>query len=267
MKSESIGWKLPVFIGALLIVALLINIFFYNKGVERREAQAQEQRDFAAAAEAKKTEEARQQTAKEQEAKRIRDESNAMAQAEQAHKNAVDDAIAEHNRLVARYLNSNFPRKPGVATMGIAIESEQGTINPGIADALAQRFTGGDIQLLNSFFKPEFVADKYVNSIFSGDTKIFDQLDLTNWVSGVVIGRQSITYSTNTALDNTITANMRLEVMALPVGAARQSHSWAQSVKGVGFNNSDAREQAEQQLLHQIASDSTMSLTNFSANN
>jgi hypothetical protein len=266
MKSNSTGWKLPLIIGVLVIVALLINIFFHNKAVDRREAETKQQRQAAADADAKKAADKQAEEQKEADAKRVRDEAEAKAKTEEKRKKASDDAIAEHALFLARYLNSGFTRKPGVATVGVAIESEQGTMNAAVADALIQRFNSNDILLLNSFFKPEFVADKYVASVLSGDTGIFDRLELTNRLNGVLIGRQAVTYSTNATLENTITANLRLELMVWPVGFTGQSRSWALSANGVGFNNFDALQQAEDRIIHRIASDSTLSLSNLSTN-
>jgi chemotaxis protein histidine kinase CheA len=275
MKSPSTGWKLPVFIGVLVIVALLINIFFFNKAAAHREATAQEQRQAAAAAEAKQAaeklaqdkkdaEEAQQQAAKAAEAKRNRDEAEAKAQAEEARKKAIEDAAAEHAQFLARYLNPGFTHRPGLATIAVVIESEQGTMNLAVANAVMQRLANGDVQLLNSFFKPEFVADKFVDNIFSGDTSVFDRLNLTNSVDGVLFGRETITYSTNIALENTISADLHLGVIVLPLATAQSGLSWSISATGVGFNNTAARQQAEERLIRQIADDSTMSLSKFS---
>jgi hypothetical protein len=266
MKLQSTGWKLPVLIGILVIVALLMDFFFFTKATARREAKAQEQRQTASAAEAKQAAEKQAQEQKEAEAKRVRDEAEAKTEAEERRKKVAEDGAAEHARFMAHYLNSGFTRKPGVAIIGVAVESETGTMDPSVASALAQRFETGGVQLLNSFFKPEFVADKYVARIFAGETGIFDRLELTNWLSGVLIGHQTITYATNPTLQNTVTASSRLQVMALPVGLTWQSQSWTLSANGVGFSESDARMQAEERLIHRIASDSTMSLSNLTTN-
>jgi hypothetical protein len=260
MKSESRNWKLPVFIAVLVVVALIINIFFFNKGAARRDAKMQELRHEAAVAEAKQSAEELAQEKRNADANRVRDEAQAKAKAEEARKKKAEDAAAEHARFLSRYLNSGFIRKPGMATIGIAIESETGTMNPTIANALAQHLGTGDVQLLNSFFKPEFVADKLVAGIFSGDTEIFNRLELTNSLNGVLIGQQTITYSTNAALENTISAHLRLQVIALPVGLTRESQSWNFAANGIGFRPQEARQAAEDRIVAQIAKSTNMVL-------
>jgi len=271
MKSESTGWRLPAYLGALVIAALIINYLFSSAAKSRQEAKAQEQREAAAAVQArqdaermaqekKDAEEARQQAVKVAEAKRIRDEAEAKARKEEAQKNALEEAATEHARYLGRYLNSGFTRKPGTQVIAVAIKSEQGTENSNVANALTQRFKNGNIQLFNSFFKPEFVTDKFVDSIFSGDTGVFDQLELTNSLNGVLIGRQTVAYSTNAALDNTVTANLRLELMALPVGMTRESQSWNFAANGIGFRPHEARQAAEDRIIDQIAKSTNMVL-------
>ena len=272
MKLESTNWKLPVFIGVLTIAALLINYLFFTSAAARRESKAQEERQAVAvvaaeqgveklALERKEAEERQQRMAKEAEVKRVRDEAEAKAKAEEARKKAAEEAAAVQSRFLARYLNLGFTRQPGVATIGVAVESEAGTMNPTIANALTQRLKTAEVQLLNSFFNPEFVADRFVGNIFSGDTGIFGRLELTNSLNGVLVGRQTVTYSTNAALENTITANLRLEVMALPVAFTRESQSWNFAANGIGFRPHEARQLAEERIIEQISRSTNMILT------
>jgi hypothetical protein len=263
MKPNTISWRPLALIGVLVFGAISINYFFFTRAIARREMQAEQQRQAAEASIAKQAAEKLVEK-KKAEAKAVQEAAtDALARTQATRKKEEEDAVAEHVRLQSRYLNSAVSSKPGDATFAVAIESETGAMNPAVANALAQRFQAAGVQLLNSFFKPEFVADKYVTRIFSGETGIFEQLELTNWLSGVLIGRQTVTYKTNPALENTITATMHFQVMALPIGSTWQSQSWNLSANGAGFNESDARTQAEERIIHQIARDSTMSLSDL----
>lgn len=271
MKTNSIDWKLPAIIGILVTVALLINVFFFKRAAAQREAKAQEQRQAVTVAEAKlaaeksaqekkDAEEAQRQAANAQEAKRVRDEADAKAKLEDEHKKVIEATAAEHSRFLARYLNSGFTRPPGIATIAVAIESERGTMNPAVANALTRQLTNGGLHLLNSYFKPEFVADKFVDSILSGDTGIFARLELTNSLNGVLVGRQTVTYSTNATFDNTVTANLELEVRFVPVVATQENQSWDFSANGIGMRPYEARQLAEQRIIEQIATSTNMVL-------
>jgi hypothetical protein len=43
-----------------------------------------------------------------------------------------------------------------------------------------------------------------------------------------------------------------------------ESQSWTLSAKGTGFNNADARMQAEERIIHQINANTNMALSQFS---
>jgi hypothetical protein len=225
-----------------VIFALLINYAFFTKAAARRDAKAQVQREAAEAESAKVAEERR------------------IHEAETSSNKMIENTAAEHVHFLARYINSGFTRNPGLASIAVAIENEQGPVNQKIAIALTQRLKTDGIQLFNSFFKPEFVADKFVARLLSGETGIIEQLELTNSLDAVLIGRQTVAYSTNAELGNTITANLNLELTTLPVGMTRESQSWHYSSNGIGVRPQEARQLAEDRIIEQIGKDTNMVL-------
>jgi hypothetical protein len=84
---------------------------------------------------------------------------------------------------------------------------------------------------------------------------------LTNSLDAVLIGRQTVAYSTNVELGNTITANLNLELTTLPVGMTRESQSWNYSANGIGVRPQEARQLAEDRIIEQIAKSTNMVLT------
>lgn len=282
MKLESQQWKMSAVMGGLVVVALLINYFFFTRQATLRETKQQEQQEQADALVAKADTE---QLAKEKEEVRLaaatiaaqqaadRKAAEEKAEAERkqsarkikadekaAQEKAAQAVATEHARFLARYLNSGFERQPGVAAVGVAIASEQGTANYDLATALTRRLQTDGVQLLTAFFKPEFVADQRVAEILSGQTAVLTQLELTNSLAGVLVGRQRVEYSTNAALENTVTANLRLELLALPVALPGQNQSWDFMATGVGFRPQEARKLAEERLIEQIARNTNMVL-------
>jgi hypothetical protein len=260
MKSESNNWRMPALVGGLVIIALLINYAFFTKAASRRAAKAQEQREAAEAVSVKVAAEKLLRDEKAAEEKHIREVAEAKVTAEAARKKAIQDAAAEHARFLTRYLNAGFNRKTGVASIAVAIENEQGTVNPKIATALTQRLQTDEVQLFNSFFKPEFVADNFVTRLFSGETGIIEQLELTNSLDAVLIGRQTVAYSTNAELGNTVTANLNLELTTLPVGMTREGQSWNFAANGGGVRPQEARQLAEDRIIEQIARNTNLVL-------
>jgi len=140
------------------------------------------------------------------------------------------------------------------------IEYTDGKLNGAVSTALAIYFKDEPVELLSSFFKPEFVSDKLFTEVFNGSTDVLHKLELANSLDALLLARQTVRYSTNRSLENVITANMRLEVTVLQVAGTVQSKTWTFTANGAGFKPGDARSLAEERLIKQIGSDTKMSL-------
>lgn len=97
MNSAPPSWKLPVFIGSLVLVALSRNLYFFNRAKAEREAKAR----AVAAAEAQHKADQAAQEKKQAAAQQAREVKEGKA---------VQDAAAEHARFLARYLNAGPTR-------------------------------------------------------------------------------------------------------------------------------------------------------------
>jgi hypothetical protein len=79
--------------------------------------------------------------------------------------------------------------------------------------------------------------DSLFNNVFNGSSDLFNKLELAKSLDAVLLARQNVQYETNNDLDNVITANMTLEISALPVAGQIQSQSWTFTANGTGFDN------------------------------
>jgi chemotaxis protein histidine kinase CheA len=213
---------------------------------EAKEAIAREEREKVEA-------ERREQLAKEQAAQAARD---AEARAEAARL----EAIAEHARYLARYLNTNFARVPQTTTVAVAAGTEEMKANRELVSALVTRFKTDGFQILPTFFRPELVADGLLGNLIAARPDVIAKLELTNHLDALLLGQQHVDYSTNAALENTVTANLRFELTTLPVRNPAEKQSWKFSATGVGFQPQEARAMAEERLLQQLVRDSNMRL-------
>src|SRR5207249_3786231 len=66
--------------------------------------------------------------------------------AEQAAQNAAE----AHAKFLARYLNSDFVRKPGSKTVFITVASEDGKFNRAVTAAVASRFKTESVETVSS---------------------------------------------------------------------------------------------------------------------
>jgi hypothetical protein len=190
------------------------------------------------------------------------DKAGSVAAAEKAR----EDALAAHAAELAKYLNGTFSRKPGIMSVAVAAASEDGTLNRHIGEALASRFKTNTIEMLPSLFTAEFLSDGLFADTFSGSRAPLARLDLLNSLDGLVLARESVDYSQNPSLENTVSAHMQVNVTAMPVAAKGDGETWTFTANGVGFKRDDARSLAEERLIKQIAEATNMFL-NFNPSN
>jgi hypothetical protein len=181
-------------------------------------------------------------------------------QEEAAARKAAQDARAGHAQFLARYTDTSFARKPGTKTIGIAVASENATWNSSVGAAFVSRFKNEPVQLVSSFFKPAFVSDGIFNDAFANSNDLFDKLELTKSLDGLLLAREQVRYSSNPSLQNIITASMELDVITLPISSQAEKRTWTFTAAGAGFTQADARQQAEERLINQIANDTRMAL-------
>lgn len=182
-----------------------------------------------------------------------------------ANQDAAAAAIAAREKRLAD-INTNIVRETGVEMIAVACGSEAGTMNAAISDALATHFAKEHVKFVSSFFRPTVVANGTFNALFAGSKEVFNRLELEKTLDGLLLAKQSVQYSKNEALDGVITADMHLQIVTLPVTAQIESQSWTLSAKGTGFNNADARMQAEERIIKQINNSTNMSLRQINSN-
>jgi len=245
--------RVVVFVGVMTVVAFVVYLPRYGREQRQIQATLQQQRvaEYAAAAQANK--EAAIQRAMANEA---------------ASRKAAEDAATQHAEYLARYLNRGFAKRPGLKTVAIAAEFQNDEADYPIVDALAKHLDSENLMLFTTFFKPAFYADGLFSNIFAGTTESMYKLELTNTLDALLLAQERVQYSTNgTELDNIITANVRLEVVFLPFDMMRRKQSWTFLANGAGFDLGEARSNAQEHLLKQIAGDTNIMLLSLQSKN
>ncbi|MGA9450689.1 MAG: hypothetical protein WBW41_05005 [Verrucomicrobiia bacterium] len=233
-----------LFICALACIAAVLYAWQYHRDQQKAAVIAAQQRKIEEDATARKEAEAK----------------------EQAALKAEQEAASEHANFIAQYENTNFSRTPNVELIAVACAAEDRTMNQAVSTALVSRFKGQNVELTSSFFKPTLVTEGLFDDVIKGSGETFTKLDLAKYLDGLLLARQDVRYSTNADLNNVVTADMHLQVVTLPVSGQIESKAWTLAAKGTGFNPADARMQAEERIVKQIADDATMSLSQIKAN-
>jgi hypothetical protein len=241
--------RVTLFIGVMTVIAVVIYLPRYAR--EQRQAQAT----------------LRQQRMTAQQQAQIAQQQERAAENAAAARLAEQKAAAGRAQFMARYLNPGFAKKPGVKNVAVVAATADGEPDRPIAVALVNQLKDEPLALFTSFFKPAFFADGLFSSIFAGSLESVDQLELTNALDALLLAQERVQYSTNgVALDYVITAHARLEVAFFPLDMMRREQSWTFAADGAGFSPGEARKNAEERLLKQIAGATNMALVAIPSN-
>lgn len=161
---------------------------------------------------------------------------------------------------LARYVNPGSERKAGTTRVALAVATADGKPAREISAALASRFKTSGAELEGSFFTPAFFADGLFGQCFTDATKPIAKLELNKSLDGILLGRVKVEYTSNPSLENVLTANLTVEIMAVPTASSMAGESWTFTATGAGFKEEAARAMADERLLKQINSDTRMSL-------
>ena len=124
--------------------------------------------------------------------------------------------------------------------------------NDAVAKALAAALQAKSANASHSLFTPEFLSEGIFDKAFAGSQEVFDKLEITSAADVLLLGRQTVQYSTNEALQGVITATTKLELSALSARSRRQVGTEEVTATGAGFKGTDARALAEERLIKQI---------------
>lgn len=170
-----------------------------------------------------------------------------------------EEIAQEHADYVAKYVNVQ-KREPGAKMVAVAIVTEQSEFNRSLATITEERIKSGQMKALQSQFTPSFIADGLFTEAFGGAMSVFDKLDLAMSLDAILLGRQTVDYEQHPSLANTITASMKLELIAVPLGRKGQVQSWTFYANGPGFSEKQARSMAEERIAKQIKEATNLSI-------
>ena len=263
--------RVAVFFSVFAAIAIVISALQSANEQQRAVAIAQQQRAMqiqaaadkagqdAAMAQAKAAQEAaaeRAKAAQDEAAKKAQ----AARDAEMARARAEQEAAIKHAQFLARYLNAGLPPKRDMRTVAIVVASENKELNRAVTESLTRHFKAGNVEIYSSFFNPQFVSDSLFDDIFDGSGDYLNQLELSKSLDGLLLARQEVRYTSNPSLENVLTATMKLNVVALPIGGQNDAQKWTFTAAGAGFKQQDARTMAEERIIKQIDTDTNVSL-------
>jgi hypothetical protein len=176
-----------------------------------------------------------------------------------AHVHRTQQTQSEKARRAAfkkRYIGGDA----GGCAVALLVADETGQPNQPLGQALAAQLTSAGLKTTASLFASEFVSDGLLTSAMAGTKENLLALELTNQVRVVLLGRQSVAYSTNGSLSDLITATLTTEMCAFSSRALRLLYADKFSVAGAGLTQSEARAAAEERGLRDLTSNRLQSI-------
>jgi hypothetical protein len=197
--------------------------------------------------------------------------SNELIQAEQirklkksiANEQTAENAVERHTNNLSRYVNPGSARKSASPTVAVDVVSETGSFDSVMVGLLSSRLDPSKLTIASGLFTPEFVSDGLFASAFSGSRTAYSDLEISNAVDVLLLGRETVRYSKNETLQGLITADFQLDLSTAPVVWTGQSRGWSYAAKGAGFSHNDARAQALERITKQINADTNNFLTHW----
>ena len=177
------------------------------------------------------------------------------AQVERAKLQVAEQQKQDANRVAdelkayrTRYLGDHNGRY----SIAVMVADENGRPNESLAQSICTLLDTNGLTTTASLFTPAFIADGLFGQMLSGSKEAFDKLQLTNTIQAVMLARQSVEYSTNSALADVITATMTFDANAFSKSSFQMIFANSIKVAGAGVTRLEARTSAEERLLKQL---------------
>lgn len=168
------------------------------------------------------------------------------------------EKAAELARYKARYMHSGLSRQTGRPTIAIAAVSGDGTWNFALVNTLAGLFDSAAVKVESNPFTPQFVSDGLFGEVFNGSLAPVNTLELEKVMDTLFLARETVEYSTDSSLENVITASLTVELREMRLPFRSPIQTWKFATSGAGFRESDARTMAEERLTKKIKTDTNL---------
>jgi len=162
----------------------------------------------------------------------------------------LSEGAASAEELTARYLN--VTRENGASATEIAWVMISSHTVSRLGDEVTLALKGRGVELV--LFKPAFVSEGRADRLLAGDWGAVADIDLTDNIDSLLIGKSEVTYSQNPIALDMRNANLTLRLRCLRVASQSACGSQTMSALGVGFSEEQALEVAVDKVRALIGS-------------
>lgn len=215
---------------------------------EIRKAEAEEAQRKARESNALMAAKAKEAREKKEEAEAVLRKAAELEAKRIAESNAVVRAAAELAAYRERHIamNASFDR-------AVLIVDEKNEQNMALSSFVAESLGKGGAKTTASYFKPAFLKDGLFEDAFTGQSDKLDRLPIAKGVKAILFGRQTISYTPNPQLSDTVTAKLTLRLNAVSADGLRSLSAQTVEAIGAGFDQAEARKAAEERLKTELS--------------
>lgn len=192
---------------------------------------------------------AQQERAKEMERKRKADEAQSRVDAE----NARELAERQRREYIARYVrNTTSLKTPEHTSIAIGLADSNRILDESFAGKLSTLFNPARVKASGMVFAPASVTDGVLQKIRQSDKNEISKLGLASLVDAVLIGDYRTQFSTNSELQNIVTAHLHFACGVIKTESGSGLENISFDVSGAGFSNDQAESAAKEYLLKKL---------------
>ena len=232
---------------------------FHSSGVQLRPAKTAEERNqimtwfrdrYQRKQEEMRKAEERQKQIEQEQAQRAKEE--AKKAEELAQQQVQEQANQKRETFKNTYLRDrSFLNRPETKEVAIVMVEDK-MINQPLGESVAVIFDANGLRTTTTLFTDRFVTDGLFEKFFDeGGSSEIATLDLASNADLLILGKRTTSFTTNSGLQNIITAKVTLEAKTISIKSAQTVDTFSVSETGVGFSNDAAVAAAMEKILKQ----------------
>ncbi len=152
--------------------------------------------------------------------------------------------IAQHERFLSQYLDISAPKSGDKRTVVVYVSTGPGGRDSEAESAIARELSSKGMRVNLGLFKPAFTDGAPMSSLERGDFSVLKQFEVAKYADFVLLGKSSVTYTTNADLTGLKTAVLTLDLRWISVTNRTIENSASIPVRGAGFDEASALQRA-----------------------
>jgi hypothetical protein len=137
-------------------------------------------------------------------------------------------------------------------SVGIIVQDEALQPNSNLSVSVVQSLATNHVSASASLLQSSFITDGLLTNAMINPQAVIPSLHLQTNIHVLFLGKQSVAYTTNSALDDLVTATMQCQFIGVVLPSLELLSSETLQTVGAGFSIVESRAAAEERLAKQL---------------